>query len=163
MLITIIAAKTKNNVIGKKGKMPWHLPGDLAFFKSKTIGHHVLMGRRTYQNLDIPLKGRKIIILTKNDQFQSKNHLIAHNLSDASMIALTNNEKELFIAGGSSIYRQTIDQVDKMYITEIDATIKGDRYFPEIDQKKWNINKLKEYKQDQTNQYSFKIYEYIRK
>ncbi|MCF7741462.1 MAG: dihydrofolate reductase [Candidatus Marinimicrobia bacterium] len=161
--MTIIAAKSKNNVIGKKGKMPWHLPGDLAFFKSKTMGHHVLIGRKTYQNLDIPLKGRNLIIVTKNNQFQSKKHTVAHDLSDAFMIALTNNEKELFIAGGSSIYKQTIEIVDKMYITEIDATIQGDRYFPEIVQKDWDRKKLKEYEQDQSHPYSFTIYEYIRK
>lgn len=163
MLMTIIAAKSKNNVIGKKWEMPWHLPGDLAFFKSKTMGHHVLMGRETYQNLDIPLKGRNLIIVTKNDLFQSKNHMVVHDLSDAFMIALTNNEKELFIAGGSSIYKQTIEIVDKMYITEIDATIQGDKYFPEIDQKQWDRIKLKEYKQDKLHPYSFTIYEYIRK
>jgi len=163
MLKTIIAAKGKNNVIGKNGSMPWYLPEDFKFFKTKTIGHYLLMGRVTYESLKVELEGRKIIILTGNRAYQAENIVIAHNLQNSFQIARENGENELFIAGGESIYKQTIELVDKIYLTEIDHSFNGDRFFPEFNSKEWKINKLKEYEQNDGRPYSFSIFEYIRK
>ena len=162
MLKTIIVAKSQNNTIGKNGTMPWHLPADLHFFKNKTMGHFVLMGRITYEHLKVEIKGRKIIVLTHNKDYQYSNCIISNNLLEGFRVAESNGENELFIAGGESIYKQTIDMADKMYITEIYEYFNGDTFFPKINRNKWNIKKIKEYKQD-NHPYSFSIFEYNRK
>lgn len=160
---TIIVAKAKNNVIGKDGSMPWHLPEDLKFFKQQTMGHFLLMGRKTYEDLQVELEGRQIIILTRNRDYQVNNSIIAHSIKNGLDIARARDEDNLYIAGGADVYRQTINLADKMYMTEINEALEGDTYFPEFDKSNWEKNKIKEYEQNNERPYSFTIYEYIKK
>ena len=153
----IIAAVAENNVIGKDGDIPWHIPEDLQHFKGKTTEHTVVMGRKTFQSLPNsfkPLPDRQNIVLTRSD-FSKENEsvTVANSLDQAWQ--KSENEK-IFIIGGAGIYRQTIDEADKMIITEVHEEYKGDTYFPE-----WNQENWEEVERDERGEISF--VEYSRK
>lgn len=132
MSIKIIVAVAKNNAIGKDNKMPWHLPEDLMYFKNKTLGHTVIMGRKTLDSLGRALPDRKNIVITRQESVDYENVVIYHSLKEA--IA---DEPDAFIMGGADIYRQSMDLADLLYITHIDAEMEADRFFPEIDPAIW--------------------------
>lgn len=132
MSIKIIVAVAKNNAIGKDNKMPWHLPEDLKYFKEKTLGHTVIMGRKTLDSLGRALPGRKNIVITRQESVDYENVVIYHSLKEA--IA---DEPDAFIMGGADIYRQSMDLADLLYITHIEAEMEADRFFPEIDPAIW--------------------------
>ena len=164
MEIALIAAKSKNNVIGKNNKLLWNLPDDLEFFMGKTKGHFLLMGRRTFESLEDDLAGRKVIVVTKIKNYHpSFNCLIFDNLPDGINEARIRNETELLICGGDSVYRQTIAFADKMYLTEIDQEFSGDAFFPEFDRTLWNISLIKEFRKDELHPIAFEISEFRRK
>ena len=137
MTKSIIAAKTTNHVIGNEKKLPWHMPADLQHFRRLTLGHHVIMGRRTYESLPRPLVGRKLIVLSRNIAYHAQGCQIAHDLKAALSLAEKAGETEVFIAGGSAIYQAAIAWVDKMYLTEIKTEIIGDTFFPSINMNEW--------------------------
>ena len=139
MLISIIASVSLNSVIGKGGKLPWHIPEDLNWFKEKTMGHYVLMGRKTFESIGIPLSGRKTIIITENKNYTYSGIYVFHSINEAINFANKNNETELFIAGGEEIYRQTIEIADRIYLTRIHRTYEGDSFFPEFDADKYRV------------------------
>ena len=139
MLISLIASVSKNNVIGKGGKLPWHIPEDLNWFKEKTIGHFVLMGRKTFESIGNPLSGRKTIIITKNKNYTPPGIYVFNSINEAINFADKNNETELFIAGGEEIYRQTIEISDRIYLTRIHRNYEGDSFFPEFDADKYRV------------------------
>jgi dihydrofolate reductase len=151
----IIAAVAENRVIGKDGDIPWDIPEDLQHFKQKTTGHTVIMGRKTFQSLPDsfkPLPDRQNIVLTRSD-FEPENEsvIVANSLRDAWQKA--ENDK-VFIIGGAGIYKQTIEEADKMILTEIHEEHEGDTYFPEFSQKNW-----KEQKRNQKNNFDFVKYQ----
>ena len=133
MNLSIIVAMSKNRVIGKDNKMPWHLSNDLKNFKKITIGKTIVMGRLTYDSIGKALPERKNIVLSRN--LIDPDVFIFDNFEE--VLNFTKNEDEVFIIGGQDIYSQTIDKVNKLYLTTIDANIDGDKYFPEIDISKW--------------------------
>ncbi len=133
MIKSIIVAKSKNHVIGVQGKLPWHLPKDLQFFKQKTWGHHVMMGRKTYESLGRPLKNRVLIIVTRQKNYQINGGIAVATIQKGFDFAKKSGENELFIAGGGHIYQQTIEVADKIYSTLVHTVITGDTYFPMID------------------------------
>lgn len=140
MTISMIAAMSKNRVIGKNNDLPWHLPDDFKFFKDKTRGHHVIMGRKNYESLPPkfrPLPDRVNIVLTRQPDFHAEGCIIVDNLGDAIEIARKSSDAEPFIIGGGEIYRQGIALANRIYLTEIDAEIEGDTYFPELDHSIW--------------------------
>ena len=150
----IIAAVAENNVIGKDGDIPWHIPEDLQHFKEKTTEHTVVMGRKTFQSLPNsfkPLPDRQNIVLTRSD-FQPENGSvnIANSLDKAWQKA---ENQKIFIIGGAGIYRQTIEKADKMVITEVHEEYEGDTYFPE-----WNQENWKEIERDDRGEISFVEY-----
>jgi dihydrofolate reductase len=164
MIISLIAAIGKNRTIGKNNGLPWHLPADLKFFKQITLGHHLLMGRKTYDTLEQDLKGRKIIIISHNGSLKAtEGCIVAGSLEKGIHLAEEAGESELFIAGGGTIYKQALDIADKMYLTEIEGEFKGDVHFPDYDIKNWTKNTLAVQTRDNTNPYAFNINEYIRK
>jgi len=163
MMKTIIAAKSKNNVIGKEGKIPWYLPEDLQFFKLMTMGHYIVMGRKTYEDLSEELEGRKVIVLTRNCDYKNPACIIKNSLKSAFNYAKTKGEKELFIAGGKSIYRASISKADKMYLTEIPDEHQGDTYFPDIDPHKWKKKKLVQFWRKEEEISTFSIFRYTSK
>lgn len=150
----IIAAVAENNVIGKDGDIPWHIPEDLQHFKEKTTGHTVVMGRKTYQSLPDsfkPLPDRENIVLTRSDfQPEDESVKISNNLDDAW--EKSSNEK-IFIIGGANIYKQTMKDADKLVLTEINKEYDGDTYFPEFSESQWQ-----EKNRDKYENFSFVTY-----
>lgn len=133
--LSIIAAMARNGVIGIANRLPWHLPEDLQHFKRLTMGHHIIMGRKTYASIGRPLPGRETVILTRDRGFQAPGCLTAHTLYEA--IEACGDDPEVFCVGGAEIYAQALPLADRLYLTEIQAEYAGDAYFPTIDRKLW--------------------------
>ena len=134
-MLSLIVAHSRNRVIGKDGRLPWRIPGELKRFKELTMGHAVIMGRKSYEEIGKPLPGRFNIVVSASRTFEGLDLVTARNLDEALALA---GDKKIFIAGGGQIFAQMIDKVDVMYITEIDARIEGDAYFPEMDYSKFD-------------------------
>ena len=164
MIFSIIAAISKKNVIGKNGQIPWHLPADLKHFKNLTMGHHIIMGRKTFESVGKPLPGRTNIIITRQKDFDAENCIVVHSLDEA--IKSVTGDDEPFICGGAEIYKQAIDLdiVGKLYITMIDDDFEGDTFFPEIDMNVWKESERRDFEPDERNKhrYSFCVFKRIR-
>jgi len=152
MKISIIAALTKNYVIGLKNQIPWHLPADFAYFKKITLNKTVIMGRKTFESIGKALPQRENIIVTHNPNYKAKQCKIAVSLKDAIRQATT---KEIFIIGGQSLYREALSLADQLYLTFIDIDCKGDRFFPKIDMHNWHEIKREQHKADMNNPYDY--------
>ncbi len=138
--IIIIAAVAENNVIGKGGKIPWHIKEDFQHFKELTMGYPCIMGDRTYESLPIkPLPGRENIILTFNKNYHPKGTIIKYSFEDA--LEHCKNTKKIFIIGGASIYKQGLNFANRMELTRIHKSYEGDTHFPEFDENEWVIEK----------------------
>ena len=128
--------------------MPWHIPEDLKRFKKITSGHHVIMGRSTYESIGKPLPNRTIIVLTRNKGYKAPGCHICHSLESGLSLAKMAGEQEVFIAGGGNVYDQSMDLADKIYLTRVQEVIEGDTYFPFIDfEKTWGIENLESHRQ----------------
>ena len=136
-MISIIAAVSKNGMIGVDNKLPWDLPKDLKRFKELTTGNVVIMGRKTYESIGKPLPNRINIVITRNKDFSVPGVLTAKSLQNALLKA--GGEKEIFIIGGGEIYSQAISYSNKRYITEVDMEVEGDTTFPDIDKNRWSL------------------------
>lgn len=164
MIKTIIAAKSDNNVIGKDNDLVWHMPADLKFFKDKTRGKFVIMGRKTFASIgNKPLPGRPTIIVTRNPDFESDCCWVVNDINRAFAIAEAEDQEEVYILGGAQIYEKTINSVDRMFITEIKSTFEGDAFFPEIDMNYWKEVAREEFKPDEKNKYAYAFVEYRRR
>ena len=135
-MISIIAAVSKNGVIGVDNKLPWDLPEDLKRFKELTTGNVVIMGRKTYESIGKPLPNRINIVVTRDKNFFTPNVIVANSLDSALLKAGGN--KDIFIIGGGEIYKQSIGFADKLYITEVDMEVEGDTTFPTISDQ-WSV------------------------
>lgn len=129
-MLALIAAMAKNRVIGKDGRIPWHIPGEQKRFRALTLGNAVVMGRRTYAEIGKPLPGRENVILTRNPAFPAPGCRIAASLDEA--LALFPN-RNIYIAGGGTLYREALPLADALYLTELEAEIEGDTFFPDFD------------------------------
>ncbi|RKL65475.1 dihydrofolate reductase [Salipaludibacillus neizhouensis] len=160
-MISMIAAMSENNVIGKDGKMPWHLPGDLQFFKQTTNGHSIVMGRKTFKSIGRALPKRRNIVLTRNNDFSAEGVEVINNFSE--MDKLVKDEEEFFVIGGATIYEQLLPLADRLYITKIHETFEGDTFFPDIDDGQWEVVASKKGKVDETNSHAHTFLTYERK
>lgn len=161
MLVSLIVAAAENNVIGKDNRLIWKLPADMNFFKSKTLGHHIIMGRKTFESTGV-LPKRTTIIISKNRSLViPENCLLANSIEDA--ISKVKNDDEAFIIGGADIYRQSLAVADKIYLTRIHHSFEGDAYFPEVDESKWQLVASDYREPDEKNQYAFTFLEYRKK
>jgi dihydrofolate reductase len=133
--LSLIVALANDNVIGVNNTLPWHLPEDLKRFRTLTTGHHIIMGRKTYESLGRLLPGRTTVIVTRNKDYKLEGALIAHSLESA--VALCKNDDEVFLTGGAELYQDGLKFADKLYITEVDLSVEGDAYFPEFDLNLW--------------------------
>jgi dihydrofolate reductase len=133
--VSLIVAVARDNVIGLNNKLPWHLPEDLKHFRALTTGHHIIMGRKTYESLNRLLPDRTTVIVTRNPDYCVEGALIAHSLEAA--IAQCQQDDEVFIIGGAELYKEGLQLADKLYITEIELTVAGDAYFPTFDKDIW--------------------------
>jgi len=163
MAISIIAAVAKNNVIGNKGKLPWHLPKDMAYFMKTTKNHPVIMGRKTFESIGKkPLPERTNIIVTRQEAYPAPGCLVAHSLEEALFYAsISSYAEDIFIIGGSSMYEEGLTFAEKLYITEIDHEFEGDTFFPKINFSQWKEISRLTVEPDEKNQYrhSYIIYE----
>lgn len=163
MILTHVVAAAANNAIGKDNQLLWHLPNDLKFFKNITWAMPVAMGRKSFESLgNKPLNGRFNIIITRNKAFTAKDSVVVHNLDDAIFIAQQNDYKELMILGGGEIYKQSINIVDKIYITRVHATFEGaDAFYPVIDESKFRLVSNQDFFADEKHayDYSFQLWE----
>lgn len=133
--LSLIVAFAKNNVIGINNTLPWHLPEDLKRFRALTTGHHIIMGRKTYESLGRLLPGRTTVIVTRNNNYKLEGALIAHSLESA--VDLCQNDAEAFVIGGAELYQDGLRLANKLYITEVDLSIEGDAFFPNLDLNLW--------------------------
>ena len=129
-VITLIAAMAENRVIGRDGKVPWHIPEDLRRFREVTMGHPLIVGRRTFESIGRPLPGRTMIVLTRQVHFRPPECQVARDLDEA--IALAGETDEIFIAGGGTIYRQALPLADRVLLTLVPGVYEGDAFFPEL-------------------------------
>ncbi|WP_144752995.1 MULTISPECIES: dihydrofolate reductase [Bartonella] len=141
--ICLIAAVAENGVIGCKGTMPWHLSTDLQRFKALTLGKPIIMGRKTWDSIGRPLPKRTNIVITRDCTFSAEGAIVAHSLSQACSLATNaasqNDVEEIFIIGGGEIFKQGFGLADKIFLTEVLASIEGDSFFPIFDKEKWTI------------------------
>jgi dihydrofolate reductase len=163
MLVSVIVATAKNNVIGKDNQIPWYLPADLAYFKRTTLDHHIIMGRNCFRSIGRPLPKRTNIVVTRDPFFRADGVLVAHSVEEALGMAFDNGEHEAFIIGGGAIYRETQDLWDKIYLTEVDLEVEGDVFFPEINPSEWYETWRERHEPDEKNKwaYTFRILERI--
>ncbi len=163
MIVSIVVAIAKNRVIGKDNKLPWKLSGDLRHFKQLTLGHHVIMGRKSFDAVGKPLEGRVNIVVSRNKGLQIEGALVMHSVKEAIHFCEEIKEHEAFVIGGAEIVKQALPLADKMYLTHIDAEPEGDTFFPEWNPDEWTIISSVDHDADEKNQYPFTIKVYQRK
>ena len=157
MLVSAIVATAHGGVIGKDNQIPWYLPADLTYFKRTTLNHHIIMGRNCFESIGRPLPKRTNIVITRDTFFTATGVLVAHSVEEALGIAYDNEETEAFIIGGGVIYRETIDICDKLYLTEVDLTVTGDVFFPDIDFSEWKEVWSESHEADEKNEYDYRF------
>lgn len=155
--IYLIAAVAKNGVIGARGKLPWHLPEDLKHFRKLTLGHPVIMGRRTWESLGKPLAGRENIVVSRKAGFAAPGASVAATLAGA--VALCSGEALAFVIGGAELYAAALPLADGLVLTEIDADYAGDTRFPDWDRKGWRVSQKETHTSGQGVRYDFVLYE----
>lgn len=158
---SIIAAMAQNRVIGIRNALPWRLSADLAHFKSLTMGHHILMGRKTFESLGKPLPGRVSVVITRDPGFLAPGCIVVHSL-EAAMRACGGDEEAFFI-GGADLYRQAMAYADRIYLTEVKSCAEGDAWFPEFNAALWHETSRVSRLADEKNQfdYDFVVYERV--
>lgn len=159
MRISIIAAMGRNRAIGRGGGLPWRLPADMKFFKNKTMGHHLVMGRRTWEELGVALPGRTNIVVSRDGRFSPPDATVVRSLGEA--LRRAEGEEEVFIAGGAVIYALALPLANRMYLTLIDEDFEADTFFPRFDEASWEIVQRDDHVPDEKNRwaYSFTTWE----
>lgn len=143
-MIAIIVARAKNGVIGKDNKLIWHIKDDLKYFKKRTMGHPIIMGRKTYESLPKLLPGRTHYVLTRNENYKTNEEVKIY--TDIEKLIKDLPEGENFVIGGEHIYKAFLEKADILYITEIEKEYDGDAYFPQINEEEWE--KIEEIESD---------------
>lgn len=161
MKIYAIVAAAKNGVIGKDNDIPWYLPADLKYFKKTTMGNPIIMGRKCFNSIGRPLPKRTNIVVTRNPFLAISNAFVVHSLVEALELASSEEPEAAFIIGGGEIYKQSMPFLDRIYYTEVDLEVEGDVYFPEVDEKEWQLISEEAHLPDEKNEhaYSFKVFE----
>jgi dihydrofolate reductase len=141
MRLSIIAAVAENGVIGRDGKLPWHLSADLRRFKRLTMGHTIIMGRRTWESIGRPLPGRRMIVISRQPDYQVdvQGVEVAASLHEALNRAVAEGDDEAFIIGGGALYKEALPRADRLYYTLVRAHVPGDAYFPDIEWSQWRL------------------------
>lgn len=163
MEVCIVVAVAENNVIGKDNDLIWYLPADLKHFKNITTGHHIIMGRKTYESIGKPLPNRTTVIVTRNTDYKAEGCIVVNSLPAA--IEVAKSDEQPCIVGGAEIYRQAMGQqlVDVIYFTRIHHEFDGDTYFPEVSSDNWEIASEEPQQPDEKNKYHYTFIKYVRK
>ncbi len=160
--ISIIVAISENNAIGKNNDLLWHISDDLKRFKKLTTGHTIIMGKKTFDSLpNGPLPNRTNIVITHNKNIKIPGCIIAHSIEDA--INRCNNEDEIFVIGGGSIYKQLLKYANKIYLTLVHKSFDADAFFPEINFNEWTIIEQTDFTADDKNKYAYSFITYEKK
>jgi dihydrofolate reductase len=159
--ISLIAAVADDSVIGVNNDLPWRLPADWKQFKTLTMGHHLIMGRKTYESIGRELAGRTIVVISRQNLELPLGILLALSISQALHYPKIAGDEEVFIAGGGEIYELAIDHADRIYLTRIHANFDGDTFFPSIDLEEWRLTSREKHLPDQrnTHPYEFLVYD----
>lgn len=162
MQISIIVAVSENGVIGKDNQLLWRLPDDLKRFKQLTLGHPMIMGRKTFESIGKPLPGRTSIVITSQKNFNVDGILVTHSLEEALHIARGIEQTEAFIIGGGDIYKQALPLADRLYVTEVETVMDGDTFFEITDHGAWNESERIVHEADERHKYKFAFVNYIK-
>ena len=158
MNLTLIAAMAKGRVIGKDNDLIWHLPDDLKHFKNLTKGHHILMGRKTYESMGRPLPGRTNIVITRQKNYKAPGCILVNTLEEA--IQKAEGDSQPYVIGGGEIYKQALNYAQTMELTEVDGEFEGDTYFPEFDETEWVEEQRTHHPADDKHKYAFDFIRY---
>lgn len=161
MILTLIAAAGSNNEIGKDNQIIWHLPNDFRRFKAITTGHHIIMGRKTFESFPKPLPNRTHVIITRQKHYKAPDGCIVVGSLEQAMMAC-NGEKEVFIIGGGEIYAEAMPLADRIELTKVFGAFDADTFFPKIDFKEWNEIERTANEEDDTHCYKYHFITYVR-
>jgi dihydrofolate reductase len=163
MIISLVVAAATNNVIGKDNKLLWSLPNDMKFFKNVTWGMPVVMGRKTFESLGKPLKGRKNIVITRQASWKADGVLPVKSFEDASFLVKNMDVNEMMVIGGGEVYKLVFEKAKRIYLTRVNTEPEGDTWFPAIDPKSWKLTSRKDHPADEKHKhsYSFQLWERI--
>lgn len=159
--ISLIVAMAKNRVIGADNRIPWHLPNELRLFKSLTMGHHIIMGRKTYESIGRLLPGRTSVIVTRQRDYAVPGAVIAHSIDEA--IGACRGDDECFIIGGADLFRETLPIADRLYLTIVDAEPQGDTFMPELDMGAWREARSESFAADDKHAHAYRFVAYDKK
>ncbi len=163
MRLSIIAALTTNGVIGRDNGIPFRQSTDLKRLKSLTMGHHFIMGRKTYESVGRPLPGRITVVITRRDDYAPEGVIVVKTLEEAIRIAAAAGDDEPFIAGGAEIFELAIHRADRMYLTRVHADVEGDTVFPDFDDvSEWHLTDAEHFEADEKNEYPYSFLTYDR-
>ena len=164
MIISLIVAAANNGTIGLNNDLPWRLPADLKHFKKITTGHHIVMGRKTYESIGRPLPNRTSVVITRNASFEAEGCKVVHSLSEAIQFVKQSTEEEAFLIGGAQLYELALAEkvVDKIYLTEVDAEVQGDTFFPKLATTEWKEVNRMEHAADEKNPFAYSFVELLR-
>jgi dihydrofolate reductase len=164
MIINLVVAASENNVIGNDNKLLWHLPKDLAFFKNITWAMPVIMGRKTYESMGRPLKGRTNIVITSNKEFNPGNGVVtAQSIENAVEESSKTDAKECYVIGGGEIYKLSLPVAHRIYMTRVHSELQGDTFFPPIDESQWTLTSSTSFEADQKHAFPFSFQIWQRK
>jgi dihydrofolate reductase len=157
----LIVAMGKNRVIGANGRLPWHLPNEVRLFKRLTMGHHIVMGRKTYESINRLLPGRTTVIVTRQRDYSVPGAIVAHSVDSA--LEACRGDDEVFVIGGAELFRETLPIADRLYLTVVDAEPEGDTFMPEYDERAWRETSEEHFAADEkhAHAYRFAVYDRI--
>lgn len=155
MIVSLIVAMDRERGIGVNGRLPWRLSADMKRFRELTMGHHLIVGRKTYESIGKPLPGRQMIVVTRAPDYRAEGCLVVHSLDEALALAGGRGESEVFIGGGAQIYAQAMERADRLYLTSVAATVAADTFFPEFDETAWRVAETRYQPADERNQFPF--------
>lgn len=160
-MITLIAAAGENNELGKDNDLVWHLPDDFKYFKSRTTGHFIIMGRKTFESFPKLLPNRTHVIITRNTDYEVEGALVVQSLEEA--FELAKEDPQPYVIGGGEIYHQALPHAQKIELTRVHGTFEADAHFPEIPESEWELIDEEYHAQDDRHNYAFTFQTYIRK
>lgn len=159
-MISLIVAMTENRVIGRDGDMPWRVSRDLRRFKRLTMGHHIVMGRKTYESIGKPLPGRTTIVLSRSAFVAPEGVHVIGSLEEA--LHLASSDQEVFITGGEAVFAAALEMADRIYLTRLHVDLQGDTFFPEVDWSRWELVEETFHAADEKNDYDLTFQTYHR-
>lgn len=162
MIVSIIVAMDRRGGIGYRGQLPWRLSSDLKRFKDLTMGHNLIAGRKTYESIGRPLPGRQMIVISRNPHFQAEGCDVVHSLEKAVELAKSRGESETFVIGGSDIYEKALPLAGRIYLTEVDAEVDADRFFPGFNRSDWMVVESASFPSGEKDQYPSKYSKLVR-